>query len=221
LQIVSVPGGLIRAFAISIACHVLLLWPAAIVWQESVPSTPMVASLRPSAAPVAPALPVAVRPSTNPIPAKPRSIAAEQAETRTIDTSSSTASPVTGSEAPAALPVAEARPAVASALPPSAGTDAEGLRAYRVALAGEARRHKRYPPRAIEAGWSGTTELRVSMAPGQAVPVVQVSKASGYPVLDEAALEMMRRALAATPIPASLRERTFSVDLPIVFDLPQ
>jgi periplasmic protein TonB len=119
------------------------------------------------------------------------------------------------------MPESEARAAAASALQPSPGLDAEGLRAYRVALAGEARRYKRYPPRAIEAGWSGTTELRVSMAPGQAVPAVQLSQSSGYPVLDEAALDMLRRALPATPIPASLRERAFSVDLPIVFDLPQ
>lgn len=110
---------------------------------------------------------------------------------------------------------------VASALPASPGVDAEGLRTYRVALAGEARRYKRYPAQAIEAGWSGTTELRISVMPGRATPAVQVTKSSGYPVLDEAALEMLRRALPATTIPASLRERAFSVELPIVFDLPQ
>ena len=114
-----------------------------------------------------------------------------------------------------------ARPVVASALPASPGFDAEGLRAYRFALAGEARRHKRYPARAVEAGWSGTTELRISVTPGQSVAAVQMTKSSGYPVLDEAALEMVRRAAPATTIPASLRERAFSVELPIVFDLPQ
>jgi protein TonB len=117
--------------------------------------------------------------------------------------------------------VSEARPAVASALPASPGVDADGLRAYRVALAGEARRYKRYPAQAIEAGWSGTTELRVSVTPGRSAPIVQVTKSSGYGVLDEAALEMLRRALPVTTIPASLRERAFSVELPIVFDLPQ
>jgi protein TonB len=110
---------------------------------------------------------------------------------------------------------------VASALPASPGLDGEGLRRYRVALAGEARRYKRYPAHAIEAGWSGTTEVRVSVAAGQPVPVVQLVKSSGHPVLDEAALEMLRRAVPATAIPAALRERAFAVELPIVFDLPQ
>lgn len=146
---------------------------------------------------------------------------AEQGETRVIDTLSSTPRPVTGSAPEAAPQPPEARPVVASALPASPGVDAEGLRTYRVALAGEARRYKRYPAQAIEAGWSGTTELRVSVTPGRSAPAVRVSKSSGYPVLDEAALEMLRRALPATAIPASLREQAFSVELPIVFDLPQ
>lgn len=222
MQITSVPGGLVRAFAVSIAFHVLLLWPAATVWQEAVPSAPMVASLRPSVAPVAPAQPAIVHQRTNPPPAKPRAVVAEQGETRVVDTLSSTPSPATGSEPEAAPQPPEARPVVASALlPASPGVDAEGLRTYRVALAGEARRFKRYPAQAIEAGWSGTTELRVSVMPGQSAPAVQISKSSGYPVLDEAALAMLRRALPTTAIPASLRERAFSVELPIVFDLPQ
>jgi protein TonB len=216
-----VPSGLVRAFAVSIAFHVLLLWPAATVWQEAVPSAPMVASLRPSVAPVAPTPPAIVHQRTNPPPTKPRAIVAEQGETRAIDDLSSTPSPVTGSEPEAAPQPPEARPVVASALPASPGVDAEGLRTYRVALAGEARRYKRYPAQAIEAGWSGTTELRISVMPGRPTPAVLVTKSSGYPVLDEAALEMLRRALPATAIPASLRERAFSVELPIVFDLPQ
>jgi hypothetical protein len=32
---------------------------------------------------------------------------------------------------------------------------------------------------------------------------------------------MLRRAMPATTIPVSLRERAFSVNLPIVFDLPE
>lgn len=228
----SSPGGrvsLARAFAISIAFHILLLWPAATVWHETVPSVPMVASLHSAAAPVAPAQPVrppslaqaAKRRNDNSAVAESLAIAAEQGETHAPDTSGSTASPATGSGPQAAPSAAEARPAAASALPAAAGLDADGLRAYRIALAGAARRYKRYPTRAIEAGWRGTTELRISVAAGQPVPAVQVIKSSGYPVLDEAALEMLRLALPATTVPATLRERSFAVELPIVFDLPQ
>jgi protein TonB len=109
--------------------------------------------------------------------------------------------------------------AVASALPFAAGLDPEGLRAFRIALAAEARRFKRYPARAVEAGWIGTTELKISLVPGQPAPLVLVNKSSGYRLLDNTALEMVRKALFTTPVPASLREQAFSVELPVSFSI--
>lgn len=220
---------LLHALAISLVFHVLLLWPAAVSWRESVPSAPLVASLRPSMAPVTPvpapailsatAPPERVEQKAKPEPPQPLALPAERPEPRTTHPLDSTASTLGGSEAQAASPAPDPRPAAASALPPSPGADADGLRSYRLALAREARRHKHYPPRAIEAGWQGTAELRVSVTAGGAT-AVRLAKSSGQPVLDEAALEMLRLALPATPIPAPLQAREFSVDLPIVFELP-
>lgn len=100
------------------------------------------------------------------------------------------------------------------------GLDAEGLRGYRMALAREARRFKRYPARALEAEWSGTAEVSVALAADGLPLAVQLVRSSGHDLLDEAALEMLRRALPATPVPDSLRGRAFSVNLPVVFELP-
>ncbi len=107
-----------------------------------------------------------------------------------------------------------------SLLAESEGVDPEGLRHYRLALAREVRRYKRYPAQAIEAGWVGTVELRVSVRSGGIAQTAELARASGHPVLDEAALEMVRRALPATAIPPALQGQAFAIGLPVVFELP-
>ena len=212
----STCGGLLRALAISLVFHILLLWPAVVVWQDATPVAPLVASLRPAAAPArVPAIPpkaalperaereVKANPAETfaPVPAMPDVAAAAPSTSTTV--------PIDGSEK-----------AGTEALPPGPGVDADGLRSYRLALARETRRYKRYPARAIEAGWEGTAELRVDVT-GRAAPTVHLTKSSGHRALDEAALEMLRQALPVTPVPAPLQARAFSVELPIVFELPQ
>jgi protein TonB len=111
---------------------------------------------------------------------------------------------------------------VGTAQMPSDGlVDAEGLRGYRLALAREARGYKRYPRQAEEAGWSGTAEVRVSVLEGGLAQEPRLLRSCGYAILDEAALEMLRRALPATPVPPVLRQRAFQIDLPVVFELPE
>ena len=97
------------------------------------------------------------------------------------------------------------------------GADADGLRQYRLALAREARRFKRYPERALLAGIGGTAEVRVEQAAG-ALPVARLAHSSGDEALDAAALNMMREAAPRTLIPEPLRGRSFSVSLPVIFD---
>lgn len=194
------------------------------VWREATPAAPMVASLRPSAAPVAPAAvpdilpkPVAKEsPEQRLKPTAAETMALPEPKAQVVDTVASTTAATKNSDTAAP----EAQPAVASALPASAGLDADGLRSYRLALAREARRHKRYPARAIEAGWEGTAELRVTVTV-RAAPTVHLLRSSGHAALDAAALDMLGNAIPATALPASLKDREFSVDLPIVFELPQ
>jgi len=110
---------------------------------------------------------------------------------------------------------------VPSALPPSVGMEAEGLRGYRIALARESKRFRRYPSQAVDAGWEGTAEIQVRLGAGGVSQGVHLARSSGHLVLDEAALAMLGEALPVTPVPVALRERAFAVNLPVVFELPR
>jgi protein TonB len=127
-----------------------------------------------------------------------------------------------------AMPVAAAASAAsgsaaASAADPAAaaspvGVSADGLRQYRIDLAGAARRYRSYPALARSRGWQGVVELSVLIGPSGGA-VVQLNRSSGYGLLDEQAQDMMSRAVAQTPLPESLRGGGFSVAIPIRFSL--
>lgn len=95
---------------------------------------------------------------------------------------------------------------------------ADGLRRYRLSLATQARRFKRYPAQALAAGWSGTAEIRLAVASdGQGEATL--SRSSGYAVLDRAAQTMIEQSAQHTPVPEALRGKAFSVVLPVLFDI--
>ena len=77
-----------------------------------------------------------------------------------------------------------------------------------------------YPQRAREMGWEGTVVLRVEVNPDGTVGGLAVYQASGYPVLDEAALTAVKRWRFAPPTDGAF---TFSavVDVPVRFDLKE
>jgi protein TonB len=119
---------------------------------------------------------------------------------------------------PPAAPGEGAAPGASASSAPHEGLRADALREYRLALAIEARRYKRYPPLARERGWEGTVEATVS-AGSVAVPLVALERSSGHAVLDEQTLEMLRRAVLSTPLPEGLRGRDFRVVVPVRFSL--
>jgi protein TonB len=98
------------------------------------------------------------------------------------------------------------------------GPDAAGLRQYRLALAGEARRHRNYPDAARREGVTGTAEVRVSVSAGTQRQA-ELARSSGHAVLDTAALEMLRAAAARAHVPESLHGQAFAVLLPVVFEV--
>jgi periplasmic protein TonB len=103
----------------------------------------------------------------------------------------------------------------------SGGVSAEGLRQYRIELAGAARRFRIYPALARSRGWEGVAEVSIAVHAGVPSPSVKLVKSSGYEVLDEQALDMLSRAVAATPLPESLQGRSFVVPMPIRFSLEE
>ncbi len=217
----SVPSGenLRRAVGISLLLHFLLLWPTAAQRPDEEPLPALMATLRQP--PSAPQDPVRHAPAPAPQrvpepaqqPATPRPAPAVPLVAPVAATATSAALPRGEPAAPAAMPEAAPR----AAAPAPRDGSAEGLRQYRLALAFEARRHKRYPPRALDAGIGGTVEVRVEVAEGRAAEVT-LARPSGDASLDAAALEMMRKAAPRAAVPESLQRRSFAVVLPIVFD---
>lgn len=120
-------------------------------------------------------------------------------------------------------PTFDAKPALP--VPPTAALREEsdalapsqaGLRQYRLALAGEARRFRRHPE--APPGLSGTAEVRVTVDAGGANRQAELSRSSGHAALDAAALDMLRQAALHAAPPPSLRGRNFAVLLPVVFE---
>lgn len=97
--------------------------------------------------------------------------------------------------------------------------NAEGLGEYRLGLAREARRFKRYPSVARENAWTGVVVLMIQGAASSAVPMVSIDQSSGHAVLDAQALEMVEKATRLAPLPVSLMGKRFAISLPIHYRL--
>lgn len=217
--------------------HGLVLWSVHPEMPVGEVARRLEATLRP--APVSPG-PVPAAPEPKPPPplrkespvkqevlAAPQSPAAVRQEPLPRPASDSTPEAVRRSapelpSSPAPSPVEASRGGDAPVSAPAASSDGiqvDGIRQYRLSLAAQARKFKRYPARAMEAGMSGTTEVRVVVAPSGFPQDVSMAKTSGYDLLDQAALDMIRKAVPRTAIPEPLRGRSFVVSLPVVFDL--
>ncbi len=76
-----------------------------------------------------------------------------------------------------------------------------------------------YPRIAQMRGWQGTVEIEVAVAPPGKADRITIRQSSGHTVLDDEALDMVKRALPLPPPPRALRDRAFTVVVPIVFRL--
>jgi periplasmic protein TonB len=223
-------GGIpLRALSWSLALHALVLGALlslpALEFAGRAPAAPLQAMLQsvtrtPEA--VAPA-PTFAPPARKPIV----QVAHQPSESAPSAVSQELTFASRGEEVPAAVPVGgiasprttSAPATVALPMPTTApGPDAAGLRQYRLALAGEARRHRNYPDAARREGVTGTAEVRVSVNAGTQRQA-ELARSSGHAVLDSAALEMLRAAAAHAQVPESLRGQAFAVLLPVVFEV--
>ena len=90
---------------------------------------------------------------------------------------------------------------------------------YRAAIIAQAKRYKRYPRFARDNGWEGKVDVRLSIGADGAIASLRVARGTGYAILDQQALEMIRRAKPDAPIPAGLRGKAFGIDVPVIFSL--
>jgi protein TonB len=93
------------------------------------------------------------------------------------------------------------------------------LHHYRLALASQARRFKRYPAQAMESGWAGRAEVRLEVGSDGEARSAKLARSSGYAALDRVALSMINAGALRAALPENLRGRSFAVELPVVFDL--
>lgn len=221
-----------RALAISLVLHALLLMQtpyADSILRSARPPTPagssLDATLRGIMAPHlgVTSLPAQPAASDKAMPPRQETTASKPAIHFSPATAAEIAAPADLSGVSGRIPaVAETpSPAASATADPSsseAGLDAGGLRQYRLGLAAESRRFKRYPPQALAQGWRGTAEVRVAVAVSGVPQFAQLMTSSGQEILDAAALDMINHAAPQTVVPFSLRGRAFSVLLPISFD---
>jgi protein TonB len=160
-----------------------------------------------------------------PVPAKPAPV--QPARSAPVLTSPAPAP----SAAPAPAPAAAVEAAPAAQEPAAPASEARGtapaqpfdetasIGQYRLALMDIARGLKRYPRLAQENNWQGRVELRIMIGAGGSLAGVTVKSSAGHAVLDQAALELLRRAHARTPFPAALRGREFNIEIPVIYGL--
>jgi protein TonB len=206
--------GLWPALAASLALHAALPWQA----------LPRPAAASRAVQPLAATLPrldlAPVEPAATSLPADVRPVAGAAA----LDHSPAPPEP---SKPPNPPKPSNTAPSAVPALPPasdpmeSGGPDAEGLRLYRLNLAVAARRFKRYPVPAMDRGLSGRAEVAVAVAADGIAQPPQLASSSGHELLDEAALDMIARAVQATSLPQKLRGQAFAVRLPVLFAIEE
>ncbi len=214
---------LMPALVISLVLHFLLLWPAAQPRMDlKAGQAPLVATLHSEAVPESPP-PLAQR--FPPVSGQASLVQSARVGKPVVAVAYARSAPaVLGEQAAISPGAAEAD--TAKGMAPAAagegeGPDADGLRAYRIGLAREARAHRRYPPLARERGWTGTAEVRVDVSPGGQPWQVLLARSSGHDILDREAVQLMRNAAATAALPDSLRGREFAVRMPVTFDIAE
>ncbi len=93
-----------------------------------------------------------------------------------------------------------------------------GYGAYLGRLRARVQQSLRYPLAARRRGLSGTVHVEIIIRPDGVISAVAVADSSAHAVLDDAAVETIRR-LAPEPLPRDVPPRTLRVRLPVVFAL--
>ena len=95
------------------------------------------------------------------------------------------------------------------------------LQMFGQSISKEIKRYQKYPPLAQRRGWEGTAEVLLQIAADGKVSSITLGKSSGRSVLDDEALNMVRRASPLPQAPQNLRGRELTVTVPIVFKLQE
>ncbi|HEY3326221.1 MAG TPA: energy transducer TonB [Novimethylophilus sp.] len=86
-------------------------------------------------------------------------------------------------------------------------------------LSREFAKHKQYPRIAQIRGWQGSVKVELHIDANGGITSINISESSGFEVLDKQALEMVRKTLPLPQSPEALRDRQFTIIVPIAFRL--
>lgn len=178
-----------------------------------------------STKPVPEARPQPSKPALKPAPAVEKTVPAEAMKTAPAESAPSAPATATASAAPAAPDPARSAPQAPAGVTTEAGArsgseaDAGSLEQYRLALIVATRRYKRYPAIAMEKGWQGRVEVHMVIGANGMIASASIKTSSGHEILDNQALDMLKKGKTTVQIPASLRGREFSIDVPVIFNL--
>jgi protein TonB len=105
---------------------------------------------------------------------------------------------------------------------PSAPTlDITVLREYGAVVSSVVAKKKVYPRLALMRRWQGTTDLKLQIAADGNVKALSVAHSSGFDILDEQAVKMVKDAMPLPGLPDALRGREFAIDIPVAFRLQE
>jgi protein TonB len=129
------------------------------------------------------------------------------------------AAPVTPAPPPATTVSPQPSTPPVTATPPPAPPVDDLLDRYGKHLAQIVAGGQHYPRIAQMRGWQGTVEIEITVTPPGRADRITIQRSSGHQVLDDEALDMVKRALPLPQPPTLLRDHRFTVVVPIVFRL--
>jgi protein TonB len=89
---------------------------------------------------------------------------------------------------------------------------------YQGKVVAKLRRAKRYPRKAKRQRLVGTVDVGFTISSNGAVSGIRITRSSGHPALDQAALDMVRRASPMPKFPGDIRVARMNMQVPVLFD---
>jgi protein TonB len=99
--------------------------------------------------------------------------------------------------------------------------DASVLREYGAVVSGAVAKKKVYPRLALMRRWQGTADLKLQIAADGNLKSLTVAHSSGFEILDDQAMKMVRDSMPLPTLPDALRGREFAIDIPVAFKLQE
>jgi protein TonB len=170
--------------------------------------------------------PALTKPAASPAPATQKAAPAEPVKAPQPESAPAAPGSAASSTPPAAPVQARAAPQAPAGTPGTEAAaksgnedDAGTLDKYKLALIVATKRYKRYPTIAMEKGWQGRVDVHMVIGANGMLVNASIKTGSGHEILDNQALDMLKKGKMTVEIPASLRGREFSIDVPVIFNL--